>query len=73
MSCFSRERLCERSEAIQSDPRASWIATSPEAPRNDGAGGIVLLRGFVSLCESNFFAQRHEGTKDIIELRKAGL
>jgi len=61
--CFSRERLCERSEAIQSGVRASWIATSPAAPRNDGTGCIAFLRGFVASCESNFLAQRHEGTK----------
>ncbi|VWX60824.1 hypothetical protein [Sphingorhabdus sp. 109] len=60
-------RHCERSEAIQSGMRASWIATSPAASRNDGAGNIAFLRGFVASCESNFGAQRHEGTKSFPE------
>ena len=57
-------RHCERSEAIQAGARPLWIATSPAAPRNDGIGN---LRDFVASCESNFCAQRHEGTKSFLE------
>mgnify|MGYP003645092534 CR=1 FL=1 len=65
MSCASNNRLCERSEAIQSDVRASRIATSPSASRNDGIWYVTLLGDFVALCESNFRTQRHEGAKNL--------
>gem|GEM_PF-1820812 len=60
-------RLCERSEAIQSGLRASWIATSPSVPRNDGTRDATLLGDFVASCESNFLAQRHEGTMGFLK------
>jgi len=70
VSCTTTlNRLCERSETIQSGVRASWVATSPAAPRNDGTGCIAFLRGFVASCESSFCTRRREGTKKVVFLK----